>query len=73
MDSVNQSVGNNTNITQDLKDYEDKLREIKELIIKDLVKREIAMLDIAEFVTTNKEGFFDYQDSLNLQSRRTNI
>ena len=48
----------------DLLEAEEKLKELRNAIISDLAKREHLIINLAEFITKEKEIFFNYENSL---------
>jgi len=52
------------NKESELLDAEEKLKELRNAIILDLAKRENLIVNLAEFITKEKEIFFNYENSL---------
>jgi hypothetical protein len=57
------------NFTENNKEFElleseEKLKELRNAIILDLAKRENLIINLAEFITKEKEIFFNYENSL---------
>ena len=52
------------NKESELLEAEEKLKELRNAIILDLVKRENLIINLAEFITKEKEIFFNYENSL---------
>ena len=52
------------NKESELLEAEEKLKELRNAIILDLAKRENLIINLAEFITKEKEIFFNYENSL---------
>jgi hypothetical protein len=49
----------------DLTETEERLRELKEQVMKDLANRQILMEELAELIDTEKDNLFAYENSNN--------
>lgn len=58
-------VSNVTTDMTELNEYEERLKDIKKVLMSDLTARENFILSLANVISTEKEDYFSYQDQLN--------
>ena len=57
------------NRTRDIKEFEEKLLGLRNILITDLSKREKFVLNLSDLINTHKDEYFSYEDSKNKNNK----